>query len=206
MFKAFLRGTDIQNPQLEVHGSFPPCKVIFSKTHLTLATWETGPATPWCLEPAYERAWMFKFRKWKLVMQGLTIRYMLQNVCQIRCKYESHAILLFCFMAPRGIFSMHDRHWSGDLFRCLHNSIIWYNSASYFHFCVELFVFRYQLSVSMGQKSRVKFWNCWVFLAVIGRFMLSLDLMNFRKSGARVQKLLPDKEEEECVFSIAFSS
>ena len=31
--------------------------------------------------------------------------------------------------------------------------------------------------------------------------MLSLDLMNFRKSGARVQKLLPDKEEEECVVS-----
>ena len=103
MFKAFLRGTDIQNPQLEVHGSFPPCKVILSKpckvilskTHLTLATWETGPATPWCLEPAYERVWMFKFRKWKLAMQGLTIRYMLQNVCQIRCKYESHAILFY---------------------------------------------------------------------------------------------------------------
>ena len=102
-------------------------------------------------------------------MQGLTIRYMLQNVCQIRCKYESHVILLFCFMASRGIFGrqgtgMHDRHWSGDLFRCLHNSSIWYISASYFHFCVELFVFCYQLSVSMGQKSRVKFWNCWVFL------------------------------------------
>ena len=32
--------------------------------------------------------------------------------------------------------------------------------------------------------------------------MLSLDLMNFRKSGARVRKLLPDKEEEECVFSV----
>ena len=32
--------------------------------------------------------------------------------------------------------------------------------------------------------------------------MLSLDLINFRKSGARVQKLLPDKEEEECVFSV----
>ena len=112
MSKVFLRGTDIQNPQLEVHGSFPPCKVIFSKpckvilskTHLTLATWETGPATPWCLEPANERAWMFKFRKWKLAMQSLTIRYMLQNVCQIRCKYESHVILLFCFMASRGIF------------------------------------------------------------------------------------------------------
>ena len=29
---------------------------------------------------------------------------MLQNVCQIRCKYESHVILLFCFMASRGIF------------------------------------------------------------------------------------------------------
>ena len=37
-------------------------------------------------------------------MQGLTIRYILQNVCQIRCKYESHVILLFCFMASRGIF------------------------------------------------------------------------------------------------------
>ena len=36
--------------------------------------------------------------------------------------------------------------------------------------------------------------------------MLSLDLMNFRKSGSRVQKLLPDKEEEERVFSVAFSS
>ena len=29
---------------------------------------------------------------------------MLQNVCQIRCIYESHVILLFCFMASRGIF------------------------------------------------------------------------------------------------------
>ena len=80
------------------------CSSFSWKSHLTPATWETGPATPWCLEPAYQRAWMFKFRKWKLAMQGLTIRYMLQNVCQIRCIYESHVILLFCFMASRGIF------------------------------------------------------------------------------------------------------
>ena len=45
-----------------------------------------------------------------------------------------------------------------------------------------------------------------LIFAVIGRFMVSLDLMNFRKSGSRVQKFLSDKEEEECVFSVAFSS
>ena len=66
------------------------------------------------------------------------------------------AILFYGFtwdIWPPGT-GMHDRHWSWDLFRCLHNSIIWYISASYFHFSVELFVFRFQLSVLMGRPQR----------------------------------------------------
>ena len=209
IFKAYWRGTDIQNPQLEVHGSFPPCKVIFSKTHLTLATWETGPATPWCLEPAYERAWMFKLRKWKLAMQGLTIRYMLQNVCQIRCKYESHVILLFCFMASRGIFGRQGLACMTDIDQeTFLGAFIILSFYFIFIFPLLRWTLCFSLSIICIYETKIKseILKLLSFFAVIGRFMLSLDLMNFRKSGARVQKLLSDKEEEECVFSVAFSS